>query len=465
MSKARFHLLAALCALSVFARGDTFTLKSGEKIAGNILSETDKEITLQIAVTATIKDERVIKKADIESVEKIAPDEQAWPALKALALGEESLELADYTQAITKLGAFASLYPQGSHAAEAKTKLGLFEAEKNRVEAGERKIGGKWLSAEQADQEKVQIGGNIMLSRMKRFAAAAQFPEAMNIFDVLEKNYPGSAAMPDAVEIARQAVPALKLAAEQRQAQVKQFAVESAARLANAKGPERHQIETMQKQNLAAIEAAVAAAERSGAAWLPLSPANDRSLTALIGKCGSEITRINALPVDKMRQSLKAVAKAKAAFEINDFSAVEKALADANSAWVANEQIKRLQVKLADERQKSAEAAKAAAAEKAALAKANAEKLAKLKADAEKAEAEVRKTKEAQQALAAEAEAKEKEESDRQSRNNMIKYSLGGVAVIALGYVAMRKKARDTSEVQPQSPAAEASPAEDSPAE
>ena len=166
-----------------------------------------------------------------------------------------------------------------------------------------------------------------------------------------------------------------------------------------------------------------------------------------------------------MRQSLKAVAKAKAGFEINDYSAVEKALADANSAWVANEQIKRLQVKLASERQKATEAAKTAAAEKAALEKANAAKLAKLKAEAEKAEAEVRKTKEAQQALAAEAEAKEKEESDRQSRNNMIKYSLGGVAVIALGFVAMRKKARDTSEVQPQSPAAEVSPAEDSPAE
>lgn len=465
MSKARFHLLTAFCVLSAFARGDTFTLKSGEKVAGNILSETDKEMTLQISVTATIKDERVIKKADIVSVEKIAPDEQAWPALKALTLGEESLELADYAQAITKLGAFASLYPQSTHATEAKTKLGLFEAEKNRVEAGERKIAGKWLSSEQAEQEKVQIGGNIMLSRMKRFAAAAQFPEAMNIFDVLEKNYPGSAAMPDAVEIARQAVPALKLAAEQRQAQIKQFAVESAARLANTKGPEHQQLEALQKQNVAAIETAIAAVERSGAAWLPLSPANERSLAALITKCDSEISRINTLPVDKMRQSLKAVAKAKAALESNDFITAEKALTDANSAWGANEQIKRLQVKLADERQRADEATKAAELAKAAATKAAQEKLAKLKAEAEKAEAEARKAKEAQDALAAEAEAREKEESDRQSRNNMIKYSLGGIAVIALGFVAMRKKASKKVEVPPPVPASEDSPAENPPAE
>jgi colicin import membrane protein len=166
-----------------------------------------------------------------------------------------------------------------------------------------------------------------------------------------------------------------------------------------------------------------------------------------------------------MRLSLKAIAKAKAAFETNDLSTVEKALTDANSAWSANEQIKRLQVKLADERQKAAEAAKADAAEKAALAKANAEKLAKLKAEAEKAAAEVQKAKEAEQARLAEAEAKEKEESDRQSRNSMIKYSLGGVAVIALGFVAMRKKSSTKVEVLPASPAADSSSAEDSPAE
>ncbi len=459
MTKVPSYLLAAFLALSIAAWGDTFTLKSGEKVEGSILSETDKVVTLQIAVTATIKDERVLKKTDIVSVEKIAPDEQAWPALKALALGDESLEAADYAQAITKLGAFVSLYPQSSHAAEAKTKLGVFDAEKKRIEAGELKIGGKWLNSEQAEQEKVQIAGDILLSRMKRFAVAIQYVETMNVFDALEKNYPGCAAMPDAIDIARQAIPALRLAAEQRQTQFKQNVVENAARLANARGTEREQVEALQKKNLATLEAAVAAAEHSGANWLPLSPANDRSLTSLINRCNSELTRINALPVEKMRQSIKAIAKARAAFETNDLAAVEKALTDAGGAWSANEQVKRLQAKLVIERQKAAEAAKAEAAEKAAIAKANAEKLAKLKAEAVKAEAEAKKARDEKAARDAETAAAEQEKCDRENRNRIIMYSLGGIAVIILLVVVARKKPRPQVEILPEKPDTENPPA------
>lgn len=455
MLKTRFYLLATFLALSIAAWGDTFVLKSGEKVEGKIISETDKELTLQIAVTATIKDERVIKKADVEKVEKIAPDEQAWSALKALAPGDESLELADYTQVFSVLGAFTSQFPQSAHAAEAKAKLALFEADKKRVEAGELKIGGKWLDAEQAEQEKSRIGGELLLARIRRFAAAGQYIEAMNVYDVLEKNYAASAAMPDAIELARQTIPAIKLAAEQRQTQLKQSLVENAARLANARGAERQQIETMQKQNLSALEAAVAAAERSGASWLPLSPANERSLSTLITKCSGEITRVNALPADKMRQSLKSVAKARAAFETNDLAAVEKALTEANSAWPANEQTKRLQQKLADERQKAAAAAKAAEEARVAAAKVAAEKIAAAKAAAVKAGEEAKKAKQAlDAALIAESEAAEAQrQKERQDR--IIKYSLCAIPVVLLLIVIMRKKAPVKTLKQPQDSPAE----------
>lgn len=465
MLKTQFRLFAVFLALSLTALGDTFILKSGEKVEGKVLSETDKEITLQIAVTATIKDERVIKKADLDKVEKVALDEQAWPALKTLALGEASLELADYTQAITTLTAFIKQFPESAHAAEAKAKLALFEAEKQRVEAGELKVSGKWLSAAQAEQEKVQMAGDILLARMKRFAAAAQYVEAMNTFDKMEKSFPGSAAMPDAIEIARQAIPAIKLAAEQRQTQLKQSVLENATRLTNSKGPERQQIETMQKQNIAAMDAAVAAAERSGATWLPLSPSNERSITALITKCGTELTRISALPVDKMRLSLKAVAKAKAAFEASDLPEADKALTEANNAWPANEQIKRLQQKLAEERKRIAAEAKAAEEARVAAAKAAADKVAAAKVEAAKAHAEAVKAKEALDAAkAAEDEAAEKQR-EKEKQDRIIKYSLIAIPVILLVVILLRKKARDTSEVQPQSPAAEVSPAEDSTAE
>ncbi len=455
MSKARYHLLAALFAFSAFAWGDTFTLKNGEKVEGKILSETDKEITLQIAVTATIKDERVIKKSDLENVVKVPPDEQAWPALSALSLAGESLDPADYTKAITMLGDFLSAFPKSSHAADAKAKLALFEEEKKRVEAGELKINGQWISAAKAHEEQVQIGGSILLARMKKFAATGQYVETLNAFDTLEKSYAGSAAMPDAVEIARRMIPMLKVAAEQRQTQLKQAAVENAARLATAKGIEHQQVEALQKKNQEAVDAAVSAAEHNGSAWLPLSPANDRSIVALLAKCTSEVTRINSLPVDKMRQSLKAAATARAAIETGDLTSAEKALAEAGSTWTANEHIKRLQTKLAEERQKAAEAAKVAEAEKQAKAAEAKAALAAAKAEAEKAKAEAEKAREIADKVAAEAAAAEEEENSRANRARILKYSLAAIAVVILFIFARRKKASVNIEELPQNPPAE----------
>ena len=57
---------------------DTVTLKSGEKLDGKILNETDTEVTISVQVSATIKDERVVKREDIATVEKVQPDEVAW---------------------------------------------------------------------------------------------------------------------------------------------------------------------------------------------------------------------------------------------------------------------------------------------------------------------------------------------------------------------------------------------------
>ena len=166
-----------------------------------------------------------------------------------------------------------------------------------------------------------------------------------------------------------------------------------------------------------------------------------------------------------MRLSLKALAKAKAAFEASDLPEADKALTEANNAWPANEQIKRLQQKVVEERKKIAAEAKAAEEARVVAAKAAADKVAAAKVEATKAHAEAVKAKEALDAAkAAEEEAAEKQRG-KEKQDRIIKYSLFAIPVILLLVILLRKKARDTSEVQPQTPAAEASPTKDSPAE
>lgn len=366
MLHARFYVrtFTTLALFATAAWGDTIILKSGDKVEGTILSETATEIVAEVKINASIKDERVIKKADIEKIEKIQPDEDSWSAIKGFALGNESLEQGEYAGAVNRLGTFVTQFPQSPHAADAKAMLAKFEEEKKRVDIGEMKLDGKWLTAAQAQEESVQIKGHILLSRMKRHAAAAQYVEAMNAFDVLEKNFGGSASYADAVALARQVAPLLKTAAEQRLVQLKQLVEQNKARLANTQGAERVQLDALQKKQIAATEASVAAIERSGVRWYPLNPANERSIASLLSRIAAEPSRLISQRVEKMHESVQFAEAAKVAIEAGDLLQAETALKDANSAWSNNEIAKRLQPKFTELQKATLEAK--AEAEKAA---------------------------------------------------------------------------------------------------
>jgi hypothetical protein len=360
--------LAGLLGLAVTGFADTVILKSGEKMEGRILNESETEVTIEVPVTASIKDQRVIKKADVAKIEKVQPDLETWATLKNLGIAQESQDSADYQRAINLLNGFVTQYPQSAHAAEAKTKISQLQEEQKRVEAGELKLGGKWMTADEVKEERVQINGRILLGRMKAYASAGQLVEAMNAFDAIDKTANGSASFPDAIVLARQILPTLKSAAEQRKAQVKTQAEERKRRLQNVQGPERQQLETLQKQQVAQTDAMVANYEKSGAKWLPLNPANDKSLSALSSKATSELSNVGRHNIERMKASLQATERAKAAIEKSDGIAADEALKEATSAWAQNEYIKRLQPKVAEAKEKAVAAAKAEEAAKLAAA-------------------------------------------------------------------------------------------------
>jgi hypothetical protein len=359
--------LAILALLSAASLGDVVVLKNGEKVEGRVLKETAAAVTVEVKMAGGITDERVIKMTEVEKIEKVSPDAEAWVALKGMTTGEDSIEPEGYQQAAAVLGNFIAQFPESANVAEARKKLAVFEEEKKRVDAGEMKVGGKWLTKEQVQEDRVQIEGRRKLALMTRQAAAGQLVEAMITFAGFEKAADGSASYPEAVVLARKVLPLLRTAAEARRAQIKAQMEEGRRRLNNVQGAERAQLETLQKQQAAQTEAAVTALERSGVRWLPLNPSNEKSINALLSKVSTELSSVTRHDVEKMRASIAAAGRAKAALAANDVATAEKALTEAGGAWSQNEIVKRLQPKLAEARTKAAEdAAKAAIAASAA---------------------------------------------------------------------------------------------------
>lgn len=346
-------------------RADTVILKSGEKVEGKVLSETDTELTVSVQITPTIKDERVIKKTDVEKIDKVMPDEIAWAPLAGLTPGDDSLEKADYDQVITALGYFLSSFPASPHAKAAKERLELFQVDQKRIERGEVKMDGTWLGKEKVEEERIQIVGHILFNRMKAHAAAGRLIEAMLVFDQIEKGFSGSASYSDAISLGRQVIVGLKPAVEQQQARVKRKIEDDKVRLKTAQGAEKVLLVALLKREQAATDAAVTAMEKSGAKWLPLYPSNERSLSATLARLNSETTRLNTLPVEKIELSFKKAEDAAAELASGKLADAEKTLNEATTAWSKNEVAERLKKKLTEAKKAEADAKAEAAKTKA----------------------------------------------------------------------------------------------------
>ena len=341
---ARFFLLC-LAMLSPCAFADVVILNTDEKIEGKIVAESETEITISAKVTATITDERVIKKTEIKSITKDAPDELRWQSLKNVKLGRNSFPLTSYDSAVNPLNGFLAEFPQSKFAAEAKKLADAFAAEKKRVEAGEVKLDEKWLSKEEALKEGVQIKALTAFNYMKD-QSTRDMTGALNTLDAIEKNFPGTRAYPDAVEYAQKMLPALKSEVDRRIKALAAQKIEQTDAIKKLSGPDKTKLEEERKRVQTGLDAAVSAAEKQGLKWLPLSPSNERSLKSIETKLSSETQRLANVPIAKMRASILAAGKARTLLEANNLDGAAAALSQASADWSNNEIATRLRSEL-----------------------------------------------------------------------------------------------------------------------
>ncbi len=343
-----------LCALALapLAHADTIVLKTGEKIEGKVVQETDQELLIEYNVTATIKDTRTVPKAEVEKVEKEAPDLVAFAQLKQLKPGPNGYPAETYDRILKALQGFIDQYPKSAHVEEIRKQLEAFTEEKKRIAAGELKFGGEWLTKEEAQKERYQLSGKVLLSQMQEAAQRGDYVGAMNVFDQLEKNYPGSHSFPDAIDLARQILPNLKTTADRTLDNWKVKKVERDKGTQLSSPTEKEELLAAQKREQQANDAALEAADKGRVKWAPFLATSEKSLTVLSTAAVNEQRRLETLPVAKMRQSIATVATAKEELEKEEKADPAVALAavrDAIAQWPQNEVATRLSKTLADQ--------------------------------------------------------------------------------------------------------------------
>ena len=342
------YLLPITSALSILiasAHADFVVLKSGERVEGKIESEDDKAVTIQVQISASISDDRVIPKSDIAKISKTAADEVEYLTIMNLQPGSNSLSSAQYTQIITYLNGFVAKYPTSSHAAEIRQTIIGFEAEKKRVSVGEVKMNGEWLSREQVRIQRVQVGGVFAFENMKSQSASGNFVGALDSFVQIEKTYTGARTYPDAIELAKQVIVQLRPLVETAIINEKfaKEALEKGWKDAGAK--DRADMKASYDRDQAQAEASAKSAEQSGG-WPPFRKDSEKCLKALQTKIGTEYTRLLGLQVGTFRESVELSDQASRQIASGQIPEAKVALKEAATLWPANEAAKRLQEEL-----------------------------------------------------------------------------------------------------------------------
>lgn len=195
---------AAVLLICYAANGDTILLKSGESVEGLILREDAENYYIKVKVTKSIKEEKIIAKADVQSIEKETEDSKAFAGIVGLVPTPDLLEIEEYTARIETVTAFIGAYSDSPLMAEAEKILAELQNEFEAVSAGGAKMEGLMINEENYAANAYAFDEVISATRIHADIARRDFLGALRRFEDYEANFSLAAGRGEVVEKIKQ---------------------------------------------------------------------------------------------------------------------------------------------------------------------------------------------------------------------------------------------------------------------
>lgn len=269
---------------------DTITLKSGKVLTGKVLEERGSEYLLEVNITASIKDQKVISKSEVLSIEKEAADKKPFEALQGILPTGDQLSEGDYNLIIEgKLKPFIQAFPKSDHFPEVQKTLATLEAEKKRVLAGDIKLNGEWIPAAEWNANAYDLDALLILNEMKKAVDKNSYRVALLKYDELITNFPDSGPSNEAQELTAIFLPRFQriITAKVGAAKEKAAARERSANSLGAR--DRSRVLAAQDAEKTRYEAMIEKARSEKVRWLPVNDYDERNLKSLERTIRSEI--------------------------------------------------------------------------------------------------------------------------------------------------------------------------------
>lgn len=330
----------ALAAVSVLPplAADEIKLKSGQVLTGRITYEADDIVKIEIPVTASIKETKILARGDIESITKEAPDSVAFKKVQVL-VPTGSLVSVDAYRKLLETGpdAFLRDFPGSEHADKVKEIRTILADELDKVERGFVKIENDWYSPQDKIAYKELIDSRIRLVRMESFAQGNDMNSligTMREYEVIEENYFGSPAFPKAVELAKQALPNLGRQVQALAANVEFRNAEYERSLASSPSDVQEQLKTARAREDKAYADSVAADKKEGIKWTRLNPQDKKAIDDYLKLAATELARIREHDTVKLAVQAEQLVEVDKLIAANDIAGAKAKLAEATALAV-----------------------------------------------------------------------------------------------------------------------------------
>jgi hypothetical protein len=299
---------------------------------------------IEYFVTPTIKDQKRIPRDQIVKIDSLPKDDKAFVDLGDLSSPPTVLDSSYYDLLVdSKIPGFLAQYPYSRHISELRDDMRLLEAERSRVRKGDRKLNGDWISSIQIQNDPYGFGAKFKFSEMKEQAAKNDSVEALRCYEIIEKNYPGSLVMPDAVELALVQIGLLQGNLNSAKANFPIIDKNRQIAMAQAPADQAKQLRDSIERESVAAKRSIASATTDGTKFFPVFQNNKDALDALQAVVTSENSRIQGLQSLTMREGIKASGKCAELLAAGKIKEAQEQLDLSTKLWPANIQNSRLQ--------------------------------------------------------------------------------------------------------------------------
>ncbi len=327
------RLLLPLFVLSALPLpADEIKMKSGQTYAGRITYEAADIVKIELNVSGSIKETKVLSRAEIASITKDAPDDVQFNNLQKLLPTPSLLPAENYRKMLeTGPDSFLRNFPDSKHAAKVKEIRETLAKELDQVERGYLKLENDWITPQDKIDFPELVDSRIRLARMLVYVKTPNINScisALREYEFIEENYLGSPAFPKAVATGIETISSLGRQLQTLSANAEYQENEFERSLEIASPENRAQITAARAREDKMFSERVAADKKAGIKWVQLNFRNKDSINEYLKLAGSELARLREFDLAAL------AAQAEQLVEVDKLIAANQ-IADARSKLTA----------------------------------------------------------------------------------------------------------------------------------